>query len=788
MPEPCFKEKLVSKKTTQWQDRDPEAEREARKYDRPVPSRTLILEYLREQGGPLGYKQLLKGFNLAAEQDQVAFSRRLEAMLRDGQLVQNRKGAYGPVSEMSLIAGTVIGHRDGFGFLKRDDGGDDLFLPPRQMRSLLHGDRALVRISGVDHRGREEGSLVDVLERRNESMVGRFVHERGITFVIPDNARISQDILVPPEYRGEAQAGQIVTVAIVEQPSKRNPPIGKVVEVLGEHMAPGMEIDVAIRAHGLPFEWPEAVMEEASRLGREVPDSAAEGRRDLRKLPLVTIDGADARDFDDAVFCEPAGNGWRLWVAIADVSSYVPVGSALDQEGHKRGNSVYFPERVIPMLPEELSNGLCSLNPKVNRLCMVCEMRVDTGGKVTGSKFYQALMRSHARLTYDLVAEALENPQVAKQEGIEHLLPHLKDLHALYKAFAKARRNRGAIDFETMETRIIFGADRKIEKIVPVVRNDAHKMIEECMIAANVQAAKFLRKHKMPQLYRLHETPAADKVEELRAFLAENGLSLGGGETPEARHYAKVLDAVSERPDARLIQMVLLRSLMQAVYAPAADDEAGHFGLALDCYAHFTSPIRRYPDLLVHRAIKHVLDGGSAKHFSYSHSDMQQLGAHCSMTERRADDATRDAVDWLKCEYMQDRVGEEFEGMIASAVPFGLFVELDEVFVEGLVHVSSLPGDYYQHDPRSHCLRGERSGVEYHVADRLRVKVVRVDLDERKIDFELVSVAGQARRPDQKARMNKSGPRRSKATNGKRRNSGKKRSSTGKASRGKRRN
>ncbi len=726
----------MSNKSTNWRDKDPEADREAQKYERPIPSRELILEHLTGDGGPLSFKQLAQHFGLDEEVDEIALSRRLEAMLRQGQLVKNRKGIYGPVREMSLVAGTVIGHRDGFGFLKNDDGGDDLFLPPRQMRSLMHGDRALVRISGEDHRGRLEGSLVDVLERAVVRVVGRFKHERGITFVIPDNARINKDILVPPESRSGAESGQIVTVEIVEQPSKHSPPIGKVVEVLGEHMAPGMEIDVAIRAHGLPFEWPSAVEAEAAELGSEVPRAIADKRRNLRDLPLVTIDGADARDFDDAVFCQPEDDGWRLWVAIADVSTYVPERSALDVEAQNRGNSVYFPEQVIPMLPEELSNGLCSLNPKVDRLCMVCEMRLSAQGKVTKSKFYQAVMRSHARLTYDQVAEALIKPAAA--EGIEHLLPHLKDLRDAYRAFAKARRQRGAIDFETTETRIVFGTDRKIDKIVPVVRNDAHKMIEECMIAANVEAAKFLAKHKMPLLYRLHESPASDKLEELRGFLSEHGLSLGGGASPESKDFAKLLASVTERPDARLIQTVLLRSLKQAIYAPAEEDDAGHFGLALDAYAHFTSPIRRYPDLLVHRGIRHVVNGGKPKDFSYSMGDMQALGAHCSMTERRADEATRDAVDWLKCEYMRDRVGEEFEGLITGVTPFGLFVELDDVFVEGLIHVSSLRSDYYQHDPRSHCLRGERSGVEYHVADRLRVKVVRVDLDEKKIDFDLV--------------------------------------------------
>lgn len=727
----------MSPKKTNWRERDPEADREARKYQRPVPSRALILAQLNEANGPCTLQDLLLHFGLDDSVDREAFSRRLEAMLRDGQLVRNRRGAYGPAQQMALIAGTVIGHRDGFGFLQPDTGGEDVFLPPRQMRSLMHGDRAMVRVSGTDARGRMEGSLVDVLERRNERLVGRYVEERGIAFVIPDNSRITQDVMVPPADKGSARSGQIVTVEITQHPGKRNPPLGRIIEVLGEHMAPGMEIDVAIRAHALPYEWPDAVVAEAKSIGDSVPAAARQGRVDLRDLPLVTIDGADARDFDDAVYCQPQGEGWRLWVAIADVSAYVAPGSALDTEGQLRGNSVYFPERVIPMLPEALSNGLCSLNPKVERLCMVCEMQVAADGKVTSSKFYEAVMSSHARLTYDQVADALLHPRAAERDDFAPLLEHLKDLQSLYRAFAKARKQRGAIEFESVETRIEFGSDRKIERIVPVQRNEAHCMIEECMIAANVQAARFLAKHKMPALYRVHETPSSDKIEELRGFLTERGLSLGGGATPEAQHYAKLMQAVAGRPDARLIQTVMLRSMMQAQYVPA---DEGHFGLALDCYTHFTSPIRRYPDLLVHRGIKHVLQGGNPESFEYRPADMQQLGVHCSMTERRADDATRDAVNWLKCEYMMDRIGEEFSGLITSVTAFGLFVELDDIYVEGLVHVSSLRNDYYQFHARAHCLRGERSGVEYHVADPIQVRLLRVDLDERKIDFEPVAV------------------------------------------------
>ncbi len=750
-----------SKSSLDWRRNDPQYKQESGKYERPVPSRELILQQLSDQGGPTDLAGLLEAFALTEPQDQEALRKRLGAMIRDGQLVQNRKGAYGLTTRMDLVHGRVIGHRDGFGFLKPDEGGDDVFLSPRQMRSLLHGDRALVRITGQDQKGRREGSLVDVLERRNPRVVGRYTEEHGIGLVVPDNARISQDILIPQSDRGGARNGQIVTAEIMQQPDKRSQPIGRIVEVLGEHMAPGMEIDIALRSHDLPYEWPTEVGREIAGFSEEVPEDQKAGRLDLRQMPLVTIDGIDARDYDDAVFAEPLGEGkakgWRLWVAIADVSAYVKPGSALDREAETRGNSVYFPGSVIPMLPEVLSNGLCSLNPRVDRLCLVCEMQVNRQGQVSDARFHNAVMRSQARLTYDEVALMLEDETEAQRLGHASILPHLRNLKAVFDALFAARQRRGAIDFETTETKIKFGTDRKIEDVIPVVRNEAHRIIEECMIAANVQAAQFLTEHKLPLLYRVHSGPETDRLEELRAFLKEIGLSLGGGASPEPQHYAKLLASIKERDDARLIQTVLLRSLSQAVYAP---ENLGHFGLALECYAHFTSPIRRYPDLLVHRAIKHVLARRKAEDFPYSLERMKALGTNSSMTERRADDATRDVVSWLKCEYMLDHIGEEFDGLITGVTPFGLFVEIERVYAEGLVHVSSLANDYYHHEPRHHRLRGERSGHVFHLSDKIRVRVMRVNLDERKIDFEPV---GLARSPtSQKVPGKKSRPSKSK--------------------------
>jgi len=725
---------------------DPFAEREAAKYETPIPSREFILSVLTEANRLMNREELAYAVGLSREEDLEALRRRLRAMERDGQLLRNRRGGYGLVERMDMVRGRIVAHPDGFGFLVPEEGGDDLFLSPRQMRAVFHDDRVVARVTGIDQRGRREGAIVEILERNTHRVVGRIYFESGISFVVPDHKRLTQDIRIPPEHVGDARQGQFVTVEIIEQPSSRTGPVGKVVEVIGDHMAPGMEIDVAIRAHELPLQWPDAVEDEIQGLAETVAESAKLDRADLRDQPLVTIDGVDSRDFDDAVFCKRTAKGWRLTVAIADVSHYVEPGTALDQEAHQRGNSVYFPERVIPMLPEVLSNGLCSLNPQVDRLCMVCEMYIDEHGKVTRSRFMEAVMRSHARLTYDEVAAMLIEGDRELRARYRPVLDNLEQLYSLYKVLRKLRSRRGAIDFETTETRIVFGTERKIERIVPVERNDAHKIIEECMIAANVCAARFLNRHKLPTLYRVHEGPKADKLTDLREFLGELGLSLGGGDKPRAGDYAKLLDKIQGRPDAHLIQTVMLRSLSQARYSP---DNIGHFGLAHDEYLHFTSPIRRYPDLLVHRAIRHHLRqqgrdtnskrGGrkTAGSFAYSHVDMQSLGEHCSMTERRADEATRDAVDWLKCEYMLDKVGEEYEGIVSSVTSFGIFVELKEIYVEGLVHVTALQNDYYHFDPAGHRLRGERSGRMYRLGDQVRVKVVRVDLDDRKLDFEL---------------------------------------------------
>jgi len=714
---------------------DPFAEREAQNYDKPIPSREFIMQQLAEVGKPLSLQQIGELLKLKDADEIEGLRRRLKAMERDGQLIRNRRKGYGLAKKMDLVRGRVIGHPDGYGFLVPDDGGTDLFLSHKEMRSLMHGDRALVNIIGIDNRGRREGAVVEVLEQGTHEIVGRYFHKRGqnVAFVKPDNRRIPHNILIEGRKKqGRAKEGQIVVVRLISPPTKYNPPFGEVIEIIGEHRGPGMEIDVAIRTYEIPHIWSTEVQKEAAQFTQTLPEHLLENREDMRDIPFVTIDGEDAQDYDDAVHCEPRGKGWLLRVAIADVSAYVDIGSEIDLEAKNRGNSVYFPNRVVPMLPEVLSNQLCSLKPKVDRLCLVCELAIDFYGRTRRTRFFQAVIRSAARLTYTEVAQVLEGNEKDFQHP--HLLPQIHELYSLYQLLLKRRHKRGAIDFDSVEPCLIFDEQQKIKEIVPLIRNDAHKLIEEMMLAANVATAEWLTKQKMRLLYRIHEGPTAEKLTALQRFLKELGLKLWGEDQPQAHHYARLMEKVQDRPDLRLIQTVLLRSLQLAIYTPK---NKGHFGLAYPAYTHFTSPIRRYPDLLIHRAIRHCLAGQTAENFSYSDEEMEILGEHCAMTERRADEATRDAISLLKCEYMQDKIGLEYDGIISGVTAFGLFVELNGVFVDGLVHVTALPEDYYHFDPIGHKLGAENSGQVYRLSDRLRVKVMRVDLEERKIDFDL---------------------------------------------------
>ncbi len=712
---------------------DPFSEREAEKYSRPVPSREYLLTLLQKIARPVSRNGIFEALHAIDPHDQKALSRRLRAMERDGQLYRNRRGEYGLVESMQLIAGVVQGHREGFGFLIPDEGGADLYLGAKAMRQLFEGDKILVRLAGLDRRGRPEGQLVDVLKRNTTTVVGRYFQENNMGVVVPENKRISHDIWIPEPSHG-VNNGEIVEVKIISYPTAHKQAVGEIISILGEHMAPGMEIDVAIRMYELPHQWPDTIMKEAQKIKETISKAEIAKRVDLREHAFVTIDGEDAKDFDDAVYCEPRrGGSWRLYVAIADVSHYVKPKTEIDAEAYLRGNSVYFPGRVLPMLPEVLSNGVCSLKPNCDRLVMVAQMSINSAGKMTRYQFYPAVIHSHARLTYTEVAAALEQGQVAP--AIASLLPALNNLLALYQILHAARLLRGAIDFDTVETRIIFGPDKKIQEVRPTVRNVAHRIIEECMLCANVATARFLMKAKIPTLYRIHDGPPADKLADLKDFLKARSLAFPRKAKIEPMDYAKLLDKAKTRSDLRLIQMVLLRSLSQACYSP---ENIGHFGLAYTEYTHFTSPIRRYPDLLVHRQIKQILSESKKGLSQYTFEAINELGNHCSLTDRRAEQATRDVVQWLKCEFMLDKVGKKFDGLITGVTGFGFFVELQQIFVEGLVHVATLKNDYYRFDPIKHTLKGEASGQTYCLGDTVKVAVARVDLDERKIDFELV--------------------------------------------------
>jgi ribonuclease R len=698
-------------------------------YKHPVPSRNALLDYLTEAGVPLKADRILADFGLKGQRMRSLLVERLDAMVRAGQIIENRRGEYCLTNKLELIAGRVSGHRDGFGFVIPDDESDDIYLSAREMRPLFDGDRVAVRVVGTDRRGKPEGAVVEILDRGIAEVAGQFIRERGIGIVIPDNPKISHRILVGKGDTGGAKPGQIVVAEIVDFPTQVEQATGRIVRIIGAPDQRGIATDIALVSHGIPTAWPKAVREQAKEFGTTVPSKAKKGRLDLRELNLVTIDGADARDFDDAVFCEPVGDGWRLVVAIADVAHYVEIGSPLDSEATARGTSVYFPDRVIPMLPEVLSNGLCSLNPKVDRLCLVCDMRVSADGKVTRSKFAEAVMRSQVRLTYSEVSAFLEGDAKAVPRGLHG---SVRELHNLYRAFARNRSRRGAIELDLPQVKFELDDAGVISRIRTDKRNDAHRLIEECMIAANVEAAKFLKRHRIAGLYRIHARPDPERFDELRQYLVSLGMKVPHSEHVKPAQFSKLLRQVEGRPDSAAISMQMLRSLTHAEYSP---DNIGHFGLALEAYAHFTSPIRRYPDLLVHRAIRHILRGGKPGKYAYDRQAMVRLGAITSAHERRAEDATRDVEAWLKCEYMLDHVGDVFDGVVTGVTNFGLFVQIPELMVDGLVHVTNLPNDYYHFDSARQKMVGERSGRTFGLGEAMRVLVQRVDMDSRKIDF-----------------------------------------------------
>lgn len=751
---------------------------DTQKYSHPIPNRNYILALLKKHGEALTRKQLATQMRLSGEEEQEGLRRRLRAMERDGQITFSHRHGYRVLNENDLILGRVIGHRDGFGFLACDEGGDDLLLSNRDMIRLFDGDRIQVRLSGVDHRGREKARLVKVIERNTSQVVGQLSVDKGDYFIHPKNSRITHEIDVDNNKLMGAKAGQYVVVTITDYPCHEYRAFGKVTEVLGDPMAPGMEIEVAIREHDIPYAWPIDAVTAANSMGSEVIESDKSHRVDLRNLPFVTIDAEDAKDFDDAVYCEQQDGGWRLWVAIADVSHYVTPGYVLDREARKRGTSVYFPGQVVPMLPEALSNGLCSLNPNVDRLVLVCEMSINASGNMTSYQFSEAVIHSHARLTYNevnvMLAEPYSNQGQRMKRQYAALVPHISALHQLYRILKQARTSRGSIDFDTQEVQFKFNKERKIEQILPVERNDAHKLIEECMLCANEATARFLEKFKLPALYRNHSGPQQKKLKSLREFLSEKGLNLSGGNQPTPDHYDSLLSNIGEREDASVIQAMMLRSLSQAEYS---QDNKGHFGLAYSAYAHFTSPIRRYPDLLVHRAIRSVIRGQESggvirrvlksitglgldpvrriksanalnpvTSYPYDRESMKSLAAHCSQLSRRADKASKEVDAWLKCDYMRNFMGDTFAGVITTVTHFGLFVELGDTKIEGLIHISSLKNDYYLFDEAKQSLAGERSNTGYTIGDTIHIQVANVDMDLRKIEFKLADLAEAQKR------------------------------------------
>ncbi|MEK9932478.1 MAG: ribonuclease R [Methylophilaceae bacterium] len=720
----------MAKKTKKIRNSDPFLNREKENYQNPIPSRELILEVMNDHGVPIPKKELIKKLEITKD-EYPFFEKRIGAMARQGQILINRKDILCISKKLNLIPGKIMGHPDGFGFLIPEDSSlQDVFISPKEMSKVFHNDEVMVQVTGLDKKGRQEGVIVEVLSRGNSIIVGRVIQNHGVTIVRAEDKRISQDILVPYHQDMNAQPGQVVEVEMTTQPDFRTKPMGQITKIIGNYSDSGIEIEIALRKHHLPYEFSKDAIKESESFKDEILISEYKDHADLTKLDFVTIDGETAKDFDDAVFAEKAESNMRLFVAIADVSSYVSINSQLDKEALSRGNSVYFPRRVIPMLPEKLSNGLCSLNPQVNRLTMVCEMVIDNEGLVSEFKFYPAIIFSKARLTYTIAHKILYENDDDLTKKYSHVLTNLKSLKKVYDLLSKQREKRSAIEFDSVETAINFNEDGKIDSIQPVHRNEAHKIIEECMLAANVSAAKFLLKENSPAIYRNHESPKEEKLELLKNYIAEFGLKLGGGQKPSAKDYSALLQSIRSRPESQMLQTMILRSMQQAVYETK---NKGHFGLAYDTYTHFTSPIRRYPDLIVHRAIKEKL-----KRNELRVKDLDGIAKQCSTTERRADEASRDVEDWLKCYFMKDRLGDVFSGTISSVTGFGVFVSLDEIYIEGLIHVTDLGNDYYVFNKSKHALIGERSGKSFGMGDRVKIKVAKIDMELSRIDLILI--------------------------------------------------
>ena len=733
------------KKKSALRHQDPYLNRELQRYVNPLPSREWILTILDRIGIPVNTSVLANKLGITKE-EKAFFERRLNAMARDGQVLINRRGAVCVADKLALVKCRVEVHKDDFGFavpLNPADG-NDFVLYARQMLGLMNGDIVTVRPAGVDRKGRREGQVLDIIERANKDVVGRLKLEHGVALLIPEDKRLGASIVLQPHSVGKAKAGQVVVASIESYPDASQAAVARVTEILGDYADSGMEIEIAVRKHHLPHQFTSACLKQTEKIPDHVKPSEYKNRVDLRELPLITIDGETARDFDDAVYAEKIGRNYRLVVAIADVSHYVKLDDAIDIDAQERATSVYFPRRVIPMLPEKLSNGICSLNPNVERLCMVCDMEITYAGNIKSYQFYPAMMRSHARLTYTQAWDWISNDQTD-----DPLKKHVLNLYQLYQILLKKRLQRGAMEFDSIETQMVFNKQGKIERIIPVVRNEAHRLIEECMLAANVCAAEFLHKHKHPALYRNHAGPTSEKLINLREQLGLLGLKLQGGDNPTPKDYALLFQQIKDRPDRQIIEMMMLRSMQQAVYEP---NNLGHFGLAYPAYTHFTSPIRRYPDLTIHRAIKAVLN-----HSKYEPKSWNELGVWCSQAERKADNASRDVENWLKTYYMRDKIGEVFSGRVSGMANFGLFVTLDEVYIDGMVHISDLGEDYFNYHPELMAIIGERSGLRFKLGDKVTVKVARADLEQSRIDLMLINTESKPKRSkNKKFRQSKS--------------------------------
>ncbi|MBX2849387.1 MAG: ribonuclease R [Acidiferrobacterales bacterium] len=715
----------------------------------------IVVKYLSQRSEPANTKAIADTLGRVGKEGRAETFAILEGLRDDGKVTQLSKHRWAMKHAIHQHRGRVVGHIDGHGYVLTDETKEKVFLRSQDMREVLHGDIVEIRISGRDRRNKLFGQILEVVERGNTNVVGRYYQESNLNFVMPDDQRIGHDIFVLPEDINGAQQGQVVVVKITKPPTKHFQPVGKIIEVLGDHMAPGMEIEIALRKHQLPYQWPSSVEDQINGLAEEVEESDFSAslkngsRKDIRHLPLVTIDGEDARDFDDAVFCQPLEGGrGRLIVAIADVSNYVTEQSPLDQEAWQRGTSVYFPNNVIPMLPEVLSNGLCSLNPKVNRLCFVCDMQIDSSGEIESYDFYQAVMYSHARLTYTQVSALIDGN--AEASGIEESLQQtIIDLYGLSEKLGARRRKYGTIEFEIPEPVILFDEQRKIDRIVARERNDAHRLIEECMLAANICASLILDESDAVGVFRVHEAPDEDKIADTRTFLRQFKYLLGGGDQPEPKHFMEVINKITDPTISKIAQIALLRSMKQARYSI---ENEGHYALNFDSYTHFTSPIRRYSDLLVHRQIRRLLDQPELSDSDEKVLEFERSAEQASMTERRAESATREVIQWLKCEFMSHRVGETLRGTVSGVTDFGLFVELEEFYVDGLVHITSLGQDYYRFDSERRLLQGENSGRIYQIGQKLEVQVARVDMEQGRIDFSLLDVKNEKYRAQSKKR------------------------------------